>query len=259
MIAALPMYDFDWVRAATDRLWATLRDALRARGVDAPEGLTRDASLHEIWGDESLLLGQTCGYPFWTSLRGKAEILATPIYGFAGCEGPNHRSFLLAHRDDARSTLAEFRGDRAAVNGFDSNTGMNLFRAAIAPLARGKPFFADVIETGGHAFSVVAIAEGRADIAAVDCVSYALLARGASRLIAQTKIIGETCASPALPFIASRALPPATRAAAREALRALPPFPELGLAGVAFLPESAYARIAEIESEAAGLGYRDLA
>ncbi len=259
MIAALPMYDFPWVRAATDRLWSTIRDRLRAQGIAAPEALTRDGKPSEIWGHEGLLLGQTCGYPFWMALRRKVEILATPIYGFAGCEGPNHRSFLLAHRDDARTRLEEFRGDRAAINGFDSNTGMNLFRAAVAPLADGKPFFADVVETGGHALSVVAIVEGRADIAAVDCVTYALLARGASQLVAATKILGETPSSPGLPFIASRAVAPATRAAVRRVLRELPPFPELGLCGVAFLPETAYVRVAEIEREAQALGYPRLA
>src|SRR4051794_35458351 len=162
MIAALPMYDGPWVRAATDRFWATIRDRLRAQGIAAPEALTRDRGLNEVWSAQSLLLGQTCGYPYWKGLRRKAEILATPIYGFPGCEGPNHRSFLLAHRDDERTTLAQFRGDRAAVNGFESNTGMNLFRACVAPLAEGKPFFADVIETGGHTLSIVAIGEERA-------------------------------------------------------------------------------------------------
>jgi ABC-type phosphate/phosphonate transport system substrate-binding protein len=259
MIAALPMYDFPWVRAATDQLWALVRDSLRAQGIAAPESLTRAGDLQDIWADKGLLLGQTCGYPYWTRLRREAEVVAAPIYGFAGCEGPTHRSFLIARRDDARATLAEFRGDRAAVNGFDSNSGMNLFRAEVAPLAEGKPFFADVVETGSHAQSVAAVVEGRADVAAIDCVTYALLARGASQLVAATKIIGETQASPALPFIVSRALAPETRAAVRRALRDLPPIAELGLVGVAFLPESAYARVAEIEREAAELGYPRLA
>jgi ABC-type phosphate/phosphonate transport system substrate-binding protein len=255
MIAALPMYDFPWVHAANDRLWARVRDSLRAQGIAAPESLIRDGKLPDIWANHGLLLGQTCGYPYWTNLRRKAEILAAPIYGLAGCQGPSHCSFLIARRDDPRSRLEEFRGDRAAVNGFDSNSGMNLFRAAVAPLAGGQPFFADIVETGGHALSVAAVVEGRADVAAIDCVTYALLARGASRFVAAIKIIGETQPSPALPFIASRALPPETRAAVRRALRDLSPIPELGLVGVAFLPETAYARVAEIEAEAADLGY----
>ena len=258
MIAALPMYDFPWVRAATDRLWRTVRDRLRAQGVEAPAALNRERGLHEVWNDPGLILGQTCGYPLWNGLRRKVEVLATPIYGFPGCQGAFHRSFLIARRGDEREKLADFRGDRAAINSRDSNTGMNLFRAAVAPLAQGQPFFADVIETGGHALSLLAIAEKRAAVAAVDCVTHALLAQGAPQLIAQTKIIGETEATPALPFITSRALPPATRAAVRQALRDLPPFPELGLAAVAFLPETAYACVAEIERGAAELGYPSL-
>ncbi|MGN6537639.1 MAG: phosphate ABC transporter substrate-binding protein, partial [Mesorhizobium sp.] len=36
-IAALPMYDWPEVRAEVDAQWARLRDALRRRGVDAPD------------------------------------------------------------------------------------------------------------------------------------------------------------------------------------------------------------------------------
>ncbi len=258
MIAGLPMYDHSWLHPAHDRLWGMIRDRLRARGIDAPQGLTRDRDIAVVWNDPGLLLGQTCGYPFWKSLRYKVEALGAPIYGFAGCEGPNHRSFLVAHRDNAKTTLAEFRGDRAAVNGYDSNTGMNLFRAAVAPLAEGKPFFADVVETGGHAWSLFAIVEGRADIAAVDCVTYALLTSGSPHLVQQVKVIGETEATPALPFIASRALPAATRAAVRQVLRELPPIPQLGLTGVAIMPETAYVRMEDLERQAAEAGYPEL-
>jgi ABC-type phosphate/phosphonate transport system substrate-binding protein len=90
-------------------------------------------------------------------------------------------------------------------------------------------------------------------------VSYALLARGASQIVAATKIVGETPSSPALPFIASLALPAATRTALRQILLELPPFPELGLTGVAFLPETAYACIEEIERGAAEADYPRLA
>ena len=38
---------------------------------------------------------------------------------------------------------------------------MNLFRAAVAPLAAGRPFFAEVVVTGAHAASLAADCEGR--------------------------------------------------------------------------------------------------
>ena len=177
-------------------------------------------------------------------MRRDVEVLATPIYGFAGCDGPNHRSFLIAHRDDPRTALAEFRGDRAAVNSFDSNTGMNLFRASVAPLAEGKPFFADVVETGAHAASLAAVVE-RARRHRGDRLRD-LRAAGARRLASRRgdenhrrdgRLAG--AAVHRQPRAAARL----TRDAVRRALRELPPIPELGLVGVAFLPETAYARV----------------
>src|SRR5665811_293725 len=103
-------------------------------------------------------------------------------YGFEGCEGAKHCSFLIVRRGEAERGLAGFRGARAAINARDSNTGMNLFRAAIAPLAKGHPFFSDVVVTGAHALSFAAVAEGTADIAAIDCVSFGLLRRGRAEL-----------------------------------------------------------------------------
>ena len=249
MIAALPMYDFAGTAAANDSFWAELRDRLRADGVAAPDALTRGADLHETWRSPELLFGQTCGYPYWTSLRDQVEILAAPIYAFPGCDGPTHCSFLVVRDDDSRDALAAFRGARAAVNARDSNSGMNLFRASVAPLAGGRPFFRAVIETGAHAASLAAVAMGAADIAAIDCVSYALLAPTGVRVLART------ASSPALPFVASRALPPQTRMAVRVALSELLPSPELGLVGVAHLPETAYVRIEDIERGATEAGY----
>ena len=46
-VAALPMYDWPEIAPATDRLWAALRDHLRAAGVAAPDALTRDRPLPE--------------------------------------------------------------------------------------------------------------------------------------------------------------------------------------------------------------------
>jgi hypothetical protein len=54
-------------------------------------------------------------------------------------------------------------------------------------------------------------------------------------------------------------LPAPTRAAVRQVLRELPPIPEIGLTGVAFLPETAYACIDDFEREAVEAGYPALA
>jgi len=253
MFAALPMYDFESLREATDALWAAIRDSLRTRGFEAPDALTRGGDIAAQWRDSALLFGQTCGYPFWMGLREHLEVLAAPIYNFRGCGGPSHGSFLVARKSDRRNASSQFRGARAAINAHDSNTGMNLFRAAIAPLAQNGRFFGEVVVTGAHAASLEAVRNRKADIAAIDAVTYGLLRPEG------VKIIGHTPSSPTLPFVTSRATPPAIRAALREALRDLAAQPELGLAGVAFVEETAYARVEAIEREAAARGYPRLA
>ena len=59
---------------------------------------------------------------------------------------------------------------------------MNALRAVIAPLAEGGRFFAEIIETGGHAASLDLVAAGGADVAAIDAVSLALFALYRRRL-----------------------------------------------------------------------------
>ena len=253
MFAALPMYDFPALQDATDALWAAIRDRLRAQGFDAPEALTRGGDLDAQWRDPKLLLGQTCGYPYWTRLRERLEVLAAPVYAFEGCGEATHGSFLVARNSDPRGAASQFRGARAAINAYDSNTGMNLFRAAIAPLAPSGRFFSEVVVTGAHAASLAAVAGGAADIAAIDAVTFGLLRPEG------VKIVGRTPLSPTLPFVTSRATPPALREALRAALRDMPPQRELGLSGVAFVDEYAYARTQEIEREAAARGYPRLA
>jgi hypothetical protein len=48
------------------------------------------------------------------------------------------------------TSLDDLRGGRCAVNDLGSNSGMNLLRAEIAPLANGKAFFKSVLVTGSH-------------------------------------------------------------------------------------------------------------
>ena len=86
MIAALGMYDRPETAAANDALWALIRDGLRARGMDAPEVLTRGAGAYwPAWESPDMLLSQTCGLPFRARLHEKVTLIGTPDYGVEGC------------------------------------------------------------------------------------------------------------------------------------------------------------------------------
>ena len=256
------MYDFPWTATANDALWASISARLVDAGVRAPARLDRGGDLAALWLHPGLIFGQTCGYPYVTALKDSVTLIAAPEYSFPGCDGASHRSFLIRRATDSRISLNEFRGAIAALNAHDSNSGMNLFRATIAPIARRAPFFSSIVVTGSHEASVEAIADGRADLASIDCVSFALLERGRPELVARVAVVTESAASPTLPFIASASLPAQTIAAVCEALFAVFDDPNLvevrtrlGLKGARIAAPACYHRVIELERDATAAGY----
>jgi ABC-type phosphate/phosphonate transport system substrate-binding protein len=258
-LAALPMYDLPALQWATDALWAAL--AVRLPG--APATLTRDRPLETIWNDPDLLLAQTCGYPLVTSLAGKVQVVATPQYDAPGCEGPLYRSAIIVRRDDPAAALRDLAGRRAAVNAADSNSGMNLFRRQVADLAEGSRFFAETIITGSHLASVKAVASAGSDVAAIDAVTWALLAAAEPEAVGALRVLAWTRPTPGLPLITSAQTDAATLSTVRGALDAVIVDPELVEARAAlrlsgFAPPPDYGVILEIEREAVALGYAEL-
>lgn len=253
------------VMAAQRDLWAFLRDHLRDAGMtDVPEALDEQTAHHEPWLDPRLLLAQTCGFPFVKRLRGHVRLVATPVYDAPGCEGPTMCSVILVRKEGPRS-LAACAGLRAAINETGSNSGYNLLRAAVAPHAAGRPFFAGVVETGGHVASMEAVSAGRADLAAIDCITYDLLRRHAPERLHGLAILDKTPSGPNLPFITRLSAPDEDVDALRAALKAAISAPALaearwilGLKDVVVLEEAAYDILLAHERAAIDAGYPDL-
>jgi ABC-type phosphate/phosphonate transport system substrate-binding protein len=263
VIAFLPMYDPPWLNEANDRLWDALAQRLRTRGIeDVPPALHRGADLDAAWTDPSLLLGQTCGYPLLTRLRDSVRIVATPHYDAEGCEGPFHRAAILVRRDDPARSLADLRGRTAGVNSHDSNTGMNLFRAAIAGVAAEPVFFASVVPTGSHARSFAALVSGKIDVASVDAVTWALLGDRYPDHAARLRVLEWTSASPSLPLVTASCTSDAMIAALRDALAAVAEDHTLGdtrhllrIKCFSVEPVQAYEGIMLLEQQAVEHGY----
>jgi ABC-type phosphate/phosphonate transport system substrate-binding protein len=205
MLVSLPMYDLPELRDATDQWWATLARSLSKAGVtDVPKDLARDTDRETVWRAPDLVLTQTCGYPLTHAFDGILTAIAAPDYDAEGCGGGRYRSAFVVRNDDRAHSLADLRGRRVAANSADSQSGCNCLRAAIAPLARGGQFFSDVVWTGGHRDSLAAVASGRADIAALDGVTFALIGQVASSEIADVRILGWSAEAPALPYVTRR-------------------------------------------------------
>jgi len=264
MIASLGMYDPRWLHHANNTLWRAIAARLRAMGIaQVPDHLTRDRSLDTIWSARDCLLAQTCGYPLTTRLGDAVTVVATPIYHAEGCDGAWHRSALVVRDDDPATDLADLAGRTAAINAPDSNTGMNLLRAAVAPLAQAGRFFGNVIETGGHARSVYAIIAGRADIAAIDAVTLALLRDRYPAIDRRIRVLGWTAATPGLPLITGvRHHVTALRTALGEVMADAALAPTLGalrIAGMTVIGRSAYDAVSALENDAIDAGYPVLA
>lgn len=261
------MYDFPWLHAANDALWQGLAHRLRRAGFeDLPGSPDRNRPLLAQWRDPDLLLSHTCGYPLRTQLRDRVRVVATPCYATDFTHGADHRSVLIVPRDAPWQRLPELRGRIAAINGYDSNSGMNLFRAAIAPHAGGQPFFARVLETGAHWDSIAAVAQRRADIAAIDGVTYHLIRRHRPAHLRDIRILGTTADSPGLPLITRAGTDEKDIEPLRDALLGIAADPALtkardalSLTGFVVLPDTAYERVSDLERQAVEAGYPVLA
>jgi ABC-type phosphate/phosphonate transport system substrate-binding protein len=260
-VAALPMYN---VTPALAQGWRDLlADGLRA--VDGGALIVEPGDdLPAFWRRGDLLLAQTCGYPLMHGLADHVQLVATPCFAAPGCDGSDYASVLVTRADGPFDTLEQCRGARVAFNQRDSNSGFNALRHTVAPLAHHGRFFGAALATGSHVGSLQALADGRADIAAIDCITMAFVRDALPALAQAVREIGWTRASPGLPLIASRDVATRTIEALRIALHdAVAAQPEcaqrLKLKGFNILSMDDYARITQLEDEAIASGYPDLA
>ncbi|MBA4350348.1 MAG: hypothetical protein C0427_03760 [Rhodobacter sp.] len=233
------MYDRPELRAETDRYWSLIRAALMERGIAAPAALYRDdRALMAQWESADLILSQTCGFPYRARLHDKVALVGTPDFGNDGCAPGFYRSILIARADDPRGSFAAFDGAALAYNDGMSQSGWAapLSHAALSGI-RLRPG----VETGSHRASARAVAEGRAELAAIDALTWALLCEFED--MSGVKVIGATDPTPALPYITAKGRNAAAiRDAVAEAIAALAPQDRtrLRLRGLVEIPASAY-------------------
>ncbi len=235
MIAWLGMYDRPELHEVHDRYWALIRAQLG----DGPEALTRGGDPWELWQSPDLLFAQTCGMPYRTRLHGHATLVGTPDYGLPGCPPGNYCSVLVARGEDDRDLPTLLAEGSFAYNEGGSQSGwaapVTWFLDQDLRPARG-------LKTGGHALSARAVAEGRADLAAIDAMTWTLL-REHDRATDALREVVRTPPTPGLPYITAATRDPAPIAAAiRAAIEALDPADRaaLHLQGLVTIPAADY-------------------
>jgi hypothetical protein len=265
-IVALPMYDFPELAATHEQLWSTLRRLLIAAGVaDPPRHLTRGLHHEDLWVHPRLLLSQACEYPLAKSFADRVRLVATPRYAVTGCSGATYRSAIVVRQTDTADTLGDLRGRHCVINDRASNSGMNLLRGAVAAVAGGARFFDSVAVSGSHRDSALQVAGGAADVAAIDCVSWAHLQLLHPALVASLRVLAWTAASPSLPLVTAAGSDDRLLMALRRSLQALvedrrmtAACERLFLTGFDLQPAGEFHEVLAIERAACQLGYPQL-
>ncbi|MGR3466390.1 MAG: phosphate/phosphite/phosphonate ABC transporter substrate-binding protein [Shimia sp.] len=230
MNASLPMYWRAETAAAHTAFWSRLQRLISLPDLSTPEALPMPWSDH--WLTPDLTLSMTCGLPFRTALKGKVGYVGTFDYGLEDCPPGYYRSVIVA------KSPVDWSRARLACNGFDSQSGW-----AAALEAAGDTPPENVVLTGGHAASLEAVAQDRADVAAIDAITWRLMERfdpNASLVSVQSV----TEPTPGLPLIAAKGFDASPIYEALAAAIADSPTEELeamgGLRGITRIPIAAY-------------------
>ena len=214
------MYSRPELADAHDRYWSLLREALQEAGINSPEHLTVSRDPFAEWLDPELVLSQTCGMPYRTRLHDQVSLVGTPDFGVEGCWPGYYNSVFVVRASDERTTLLQFAELTFAYNDDISQSGY------AAPFHHVRPlgfWFESRLQTGDHAASAAAVADGSADIASLDAVSWRLL-QNHDVVADHLKVLEVTAPTPGLPYISHRGADVAVLFEAfRSAIRSLRP------------------------------------
>ena len=177
-----------------------------------------------LWKHPKLLLAQTCWGPMEQGLAEHVIVVGQPSYD--GIEGGQGRAVFQRDPDAAGARwpagpsgvaapadgqpvipLDLMRGKRFAYNSLDSMSGIIASTRDLEAVGESLDIFSERIETGAHRASIVAVAEGRADVCAIDCRSWDMAERFEPRA-AELAVVGWTGRRKGLPMITSVHTPP---------------------------------------------------
>ena len=196
-VVSLPMYDWPEVGATVDRFWAAIRESLVEVGIDAPATRTRPVESIEHWRDPALLLSQTCGLPLRRHLLDDVAVIGAFDHRLPDTPPGHYHSAIIVPVDHPAETITDLVGATAAVNGGDSQSGHAALRHALidhpAAVTQG-------IRSGSHRASIVLVADGTVDVAAIDAVSWAMAVTH-EPAAARCRVLARTLATPGLPLV----------------------------------------------------------
>lgn len=175
MLASFPWYDLRSVQWANDVLW---------RATELPGEFSRHRAAADVWHDPDLLVTQACGLDLFLS-GAPIEPVAAPVFDL-DCEAGMYYSYIVGN----------VRGRIAAVNSLSSRSGYSALLSVCCP---------DQVKiTGSHVASLAAIKAGHAEVAAIDAVTWSILARDMPGSLTGLEIVERSTAAPSPPYVVRR-------------------------------------------------------
>ena len=239
MIAGLPMYDRPELQVSHDRFWA----GMRAHLDYGPDTLSKPVDLKSFWQSEKLLFGQTCGMPYRTFLHDRVQLIGTPDYKITGCPPGYYRSAVIVQVDSNIYDFRDLANKRIAYNEALSQSG---WAAIITEMETAGMRPISGLQTHSHVASTKAVSDKRADFAAIDAHTWALICRYQADLSNTVRVIHWTTPTPGLPYICAHQFDAnSILLAAQQALETLTPtiLKHLGLHQIVKIPKNDYLRI----------------
>jgi ABC-type phosphate/phosphonate transport system substrate-binding protein len=173
---------------------------------------------HTLWRHPALLFAQTCWGPMELGLAEHVRVVGQPDYSqYEGGEGALYSSAIVMRKGETRRQsspaggeallpIEAMRGARLAYNGPDSMSGIVALTRDLEAAGECLDLFSEKRETGAHRASAIAVAQGRADVCAIDCRTWDLIRRF-EPAAPEVEVVGWTARRKGLPYIASRHMP----------------------------------------------------
>ena len=201
------MYDFPEVHSETLQLTRSVVAALRDLGEDvdgrSPEN-TVHAGLVEHWISDDTYLSQSCGLPYVEELHPYVDVIGT--FKWAGISDDRgwYRTVIVTRPDLEANSIIDLAGLTPVVSNVHSLSGWCSLGCALSTVTDDPNFVKPYVQGGGHAGSLLALQERRADFASIDPGTFQLLRRHQPHLTQGVNVIDEGPLVPATPLHVSK-------------------------------------------------------
>lgn len=194
---------YDWPELADDwnLFWRLIAEQLAIRNISAPDKLTRADDLFSLWRDPALIVGQTCGWPYANLLSDDVAAFGRFDHRLPHAPAGNYYSLYICKCGEQRTAGEILDSDSTiAVNSLDSQSGFRVLREIDSSFF-SQSFSERLCESGSHRQSIRLVANGEADFAAIDAVSFEIARRFEPSAIAKLEILGHSSPKPSLPLV----------------------------------------------------------